>query len=143
MAATTLANIRAGLKTNLEAVFTDWQVNAYERSSPTPPCFEIALDPGGVEFNQASNLGLDLWRLIVRGIVGTATDEGAQRKLDALLDTSNVRNAIEADRTLGGVVHNLKVTGVSGYRTFAIPSQSNPSLYLAAEWSVEIYAAGR
>jgi hypothetical protein len=140
-----IADIRAGLVTNLRTEFDGYQLNAYEMSSPQPPCFEIGfrLDRG-IDFNLAMARGLDEYNLIVRGIVSFMLDIESQTLLDtwcAPTGDGSVRAAIEIDRTLGGVADNLVVTDMSNYRAFAVPSLPNVT-FLAAEWAVIVYASG-
>lgn len=140
-----IADIRAGLVTNLATAFDGYQISPYEMSSPKPPCFEIGfrLDQG-IDFNQAMGRGLDEYNLIVRGMVSFMLDIAAQELLDewcAPSGATSVRAAIESDTTLGGVVSNLVVTDMSNYRAFAVPSLPNVT-FLAAEWAVVAYASG-
>lgn len=141
----TVADIRAGLVANLEDSFEGYPINGYEMSDPHPPCFEIGFQiDRGIEFNAAMSRGLDTYNLIVRGIVSNAYDIRAQEILDewcAPSGATSVRAAIEADRSLGGVVQNLVVTDVSNYRAFVVPAKPNVT-YLAAEWAVTVYASG-
>lgn len=140
----TVAEIRAGLRANLESYFDGYPVSGYEFSDPKPPCFEVAFRPdGGVTYNRAMARGLDEYNLIVRAIVPFALDQRSQEILDefaAPTGSSSVRAAIESDPTLGGVVASLVVTEMSNYRAFQV-AQTNVT-FLAAEWAVTVYASG-
>ena len=81
-------------------------------------------------------------RYTVQALVGFTTDEGAQKRLDKMLERSgatSVKAAIEADRTLGGKVSDLRVIKASGYRTYELHVQGvrTPPV-LGCEWTVEI-----
>ena len=140
-----IADIRAGLVANLAESFDGYPISGYEMSDVKPPCFEVGFQlDRGIEFNAAMARGIDVYNLIVRGIVNASPDIRAQEILDewcAPSGATSVRAALEADRTLGGVAQNLVVTDMSNYRAFAVPSKPNVT-YLAAEWSVQVYAVG-
>lgn len=142
----TVAQIRAGLVANLLAEgFDGYPVSGYELGSPKPPCIEVAFSPDtGIEYNLAAARGLDRYDMIVRGIVSQTLDIRAQEILDewcAPSGSRSVRAAIESDQTLGGIVEALAVVDMRNYRAFAVPSLPNV-VFLAAEWSVEVYASG-
>lgn len=141
----TIAAIRAGLVANLQTSFPDVQCTGYEMAAPKPPCFEIAVSrDDGLEFNQAANRGVEEYNMIVRGIVSNMIDQRSQELLDEWLAPSgatSVRAAIESDVTLGGEVEALVVDSVTNYRAFAVASLPNVT-FLAAEWTVRVYASG-
>lgn len=134
-----LDDIRAGLVEAMEGAGV-WQVSGYMLSNPTPPT--VHLYPSAVEYDKAMGRGVDLWRMTVQAFVGMASDVGAQQVLDGMLanngDTS-IKALLEADRTLGGRVHSLQVTGCTGYRLYTL--EGRPAV-LGAEWTVDIYAQG-
>lgn len=130
-----LAEIREGLAANL-ATIGGFQVSAYALGNPTPPSAEIV--PARIEYDHAGSRGLDVYVVTVRVFVGLASDVGAQKQLDEFLDkdgTSSVKEAIESDPTLGGVVDDLSVKSSSGYRVF----EAGGRPVLGAEWDVELY----
>jgi hypothetical protein len=134
-----LTSIREALAVSL-SVIPDIQANAYLLSNTTPPVFEI--EPGETEYDLAMARGLDRWTVTVRALVSAATDIGAQRFLDKLIESSgtlSVKAAIEADSTLGGAVADVSVKTCSGYRSFA---RDGGGPLLGAEWTVEILATG-
>jgi hypothetical protein len=134
-----LAEIRAGIAANLAAL-KGIQVSAYMLHSPTPPSVHVF--PAEVEYDQAMQRGLDKWTLTVQAFVGLVSDVGAQKLLDKYLAPSgaqSVKAVIEADRTLGGAVHDLRVTRSGGYQSFLLEGRGP---ILAADWSIEVYAAG-
>jgi hypothetical protein len=120
------------------------QVSAYVLANPTPPC--IHLYPGGpageIIYDLAFQRGLDTWPFTVEAFVGLTADIGSQVKLDQLLDPSgnqSVKQLVEADETLGGVVTNVQVISFTGYRPVALEGRGP---LLAAEWHVQILATG-
>jgi len=131
----TLAQIREGLATNLREI-TGCQVSAYMLSQPTTPCLYVV--PGDIEFDQAMQRGMDRWTFRVVALAGLASDIGAQKKLDEFLAPSgatSVKAAVEADRTLGGVVDDLRVTAATGYRTYGQPGGQ---VHLGVEFTVDV-----
>lgn len=133
----TVAQIRSGLQTRL-ATITDLQVMPYALSNPSPPAAYIF--PAETQYDQTFNRGTDLWTFTVQIVVSAQVDTGSQIQLDAFLAPSgsgSVKTAIEADKTLGGVVQTLHVSSVSGYRFYG----TEPPV-LGAEWTVDIYAPG-
>jgi len=132
-----VSDIRAGLAGNLAtARFTN--VSAYTLANPTPPQFEI--DLGGGEYDLAFNRGLDLITMTVRVILGDASDRGAQQARDAYLEggaATDVKTALEADRTLGGAAHTLHVTGWTPRRW---RSETTGNLQIGVEWTVVVHA---
>lgn len=140
MAAPTIAELRAGLATNLGTI-ADVQVSAYMLSSPTPPAAHVF--PEEVTYDKAMQRGLDLYTFTVQMFVGLVSDIGAQKKLDTFLaptGATSVKAAIEADRTLGGKCDDLRVTTATGYKVYQLAGQTGA--VLGAEWSVTIMAIG-
>ena len=131
----TVAEIREGLRANL-ATITGCQVSAYMLSQPTTPCLYVV--PGAMDFDQAMQRGMDRWTFRVVALAGLASDIGAQKKLDEFLARSgatSVKAAIEADRTLGGVVDHLRVIDYSDYRTYGQPGGQ---VHLGVEFTVDV-----
>lgn len=77
-----------------------------------PPAYVVALAGEGVSYHQTFQDGLTNFEMRVIVYVSTAYTRTARDELDAYLDvtgTKSVKQAIEADPTLGGVVHDLIV----------------------------------
>ena len=140
--AVTLADITAGLKANLAAAFTNTQINQYVLAAPSGEFFEIDAVAGlEIDYDAAMQRGFDEYYLTVRGMTPITGDETAQVTLHAWLDktgANSVKAAVEADKTLGGVVSSLIVeTGTA----HAMAAASSPnSIWLVAEWRVHIWA---
>ena len=109
--------------------------------NPTPPMLQVF--PDEIDYDTTMGRGLDTLMFIVQAHVGASSDIGAQKKLDAMLAPSgatvSVKAAVEADRTLGGVVHDCRVVSCTGYRVYITPAGTG---VLGAEWSVQVLAAG-
>jgi hypothetical protein len=90
----------------------------YAVDSPNPPT-AIVLPSGGdfIDYDVTFD-GADNFELVVRILVGTAISRPAQTRLLGYLSrtgTTSIRTAIYGDRTLGGVIADLKVVGARSY----------------------------
>ena len=116
------------------------QVNAYAHSQPTPPGLQLL--PPTVVYDKTMNRGHDEWTFRIQGFV-SGNDRGPQRLLDELIDTQgsfSVKRRLEEDKTLGGLVEDLRVTEQTEPRMVETPAGGNPMLVV--EWSVLIYGRG-
>ena len=143
-----LEDIRAGFAAAITAAFPDVQCTGYLIENPTPPCFEVEPGEDGVTYDMSMQRGFDDWTFTVRGIVSAGLSLGAQKRLDAWLNSSgsqSVKTKLEANRTLpvDGVatVSDLRVLRASGPRQFAVISTPGTP-YLGAEWVVRVIATG-
>ena len=105
------SQVRDGLKTNLQTITG---LRAYDLIPDTvvPPCAVIGqLD---FTFDIDNARGLDQAQDDVLVIVQRFSERAGQDKLDAYLagsGSTSIKAAIESDRTLGGTVNTLRVTG--------------------------------
>ena len=128
------ADIRAGLVTRLSSLGI--QSTGYLVSSPTPPTIEVF--PGITTYDSTFQRGMDEAIFQVRITVAVSLEEAAQRKLDEYLDRSgsnSVKTLIESDRTLGGVVKDLRVEEVTGHQVAIVDARQ----VLSATWTVRVY----
>jgi hypothetical protein len=123
------------------------QVSAYLLSNPSPP--SVMIFPGETDWHQAMQDGLEKRELIVRALVGTPTEEGAQRRLDEFLSSDgefSLKAAIEkvepGDQTvtLGGLVDDVEVVKTRGYQIYKTSPEKPPQL--GAEWHVDVWGNG-
>ena len=141
MATATIQQVKAGLKANLDLVFTDpWTVTDFVMTSPNPPSIDIApAHPVSIEFDTAMAGGGHCLYFIVRGIAASAADTDWQVVIDGLADpasTTSIKKAIETDKTLGGIVSWAVVRKASGYHSY----KQDGSLYpvMGMEFTVEV-----
>jgi hypothetical protein len=136
--------LAAALKESLPA--GEVQVSAYILANPSPPTVQIF--PGETDWHQALQDGLEKRELIVQALVGTPTEEGAQRRLDGFLASTgefSLKAAIEkvapGDQTvtLGGLVEDVEVVKTKGYQVYK--TEGKPP-QLGAEWIVDVYVIG-
>ena len=103
--------VRDGLKTRLQTITG---LRAYDLIPDTvvPPCAVVGqLD---FTFDIDNARGLDQAQVDVLVIVQRFSERAGQDKLDAYLagsGSTSIKAAIEGDRTLGGTVNTLRVTG--------------------------------
>lgn len=111
------------------------QANPYAKANPSPPAFQI-LPPGRV-FDFA--VGMDDWTFTVQAFVSFTDDEGSQMLLDSMIGDGplSVKQLLEADRTLGGLVQNLTVRASSPGR-MADTAGGGPILLV--EFQLTMYA---
>jgi len=105
------SQVRDGLKTRLQTITG---LRAYDLIPDTvvPPCAVVGqLD---FTFDIDNARGLDQAQVDVLVIVQRFSERAGQDKLDAYLagsGSTSIKAAIESDRTLGGTVNTLRVTG--------------------------------
>ncbi len=119
------STVRTNMKTALQAVTGLRVLDTLPDSANIPTNGALAvvgmLD---ITYDFTLNRGFDSATLSVLVIVGRMSESAAQNRLDGYLqstgNTSSIKAAIEADKTLGGAVQTLRVTqAVSGTITVA------------------------
>lgn len=131
-----ISEIRTGLATNL-ATISGLRTSAFVPDEPKPPIAVIF--PENILFDTAFARGLDTYTFTVQVIVSKISDRNAQSTLDSYCNAtgdSSVKAAIESDRTLGGLIQDLRVTEARDYRAATI----NENTYLTVTFSVTVYA---
>ena len=105
------SQVRDGLKTRLETI-SGLRVYDLIPDTVTPPAAVVGqLD---FTFDIDNARGLDQAQVDVLVIVQRFSERSGQNLLDLYLSgtgASSIKTAIESDRTLGGVVNTLRVTG--------------------------------
>lgn len=131
-----ITSLRTAIATNLGTI-AGLRTSAEMPDNPNPP---IALvRPVTVEYNQAMARGMTKYTFVVVVIVGRAAEKPAQRSLDAYCSStgsSSIKLAVESDKTLGGNAYDCRVTEMRNYT----PIQLQEGTYLAAEFSVDVFA---
>lgn len=133
----TLTQIREGLAANLSSI-KGCQISAYPLDDPSPPTLQVN-GPDVVEFDLAMRRGLDDWTMVVQGFTGAPEERGKYVTLDKWLEGSTgVKNAIESDITLGGIVHGARVTRIEAYRDFQLPHGGR--VLFGALWFIQVFS---
>lgn len=131
-------DIRGGLANALDAL-DGFNVVRYQI---TPTVETIYFWPEEVAYDEAGSRGLDRWTWVVRAVVGFTVDVAAQMRLDELLASSgasSMKATLEADSTLGGAVHDLRVVTADGYQLFQTDGRGAS---IGSTWTVEVLAGG-
>src|SRR5262245_55570540 len=123
----------------LVAGIPELQIDPYINGLPTPPTVDVYPDPG--TFLERSAYGHGSWEavFVVRARVSTADQYSGQVLLLGLMDPrsqTSVIGALEADPTLGGVVHDSNVEFPTGYGQLADPASEQP--LLGVIWRVRV-----
>lgn len=132
----TISQIRSGLSTRL-ATITGLRSGPTIPDNVNPPFAIVA--PTTVDYHRAFNNALSTFNFTVTVVVGRVSERTAQNNLDAYCSpsgASSIRVAIEADKTLGGVVFDTIVTGMRNYGSVTIGENT----YLAAEFDIAVQA---
>ena len=132
----TITQIRDGIAINLQTI-SGLRTSAEVPDSPNPP--QAVVQMGNVSYDTAFQGGLTTYSFIVSVIVARVTEGRAQERLDAYASTSgasSVKEAIESDRTLGGVVADVRVVEMTNVGAVLL----GEATYIAADFAVTVYA---
>lgn len=144
----TLAEIMDALADQIRGVIddvTDVDVQVEPRMvlNPTPPCIDMYVgDPSADQELRSFGELIGGELLTIRARVGTADHYAGQDLLLALMDDEDplsIAQAINEDRTLGGIASTLDLRDRSGYITF-IDTLAEAAL-LGATWTVVVVKA--
>jgi len=105
----TVEAVCEGLAANLSTIL-GVQVSAWMLASPTPPAIHVV--PPAIEYHQAMQDGFAELTFTVQAFVALGSDIGAQKRLAQMrapTGAGSVKAAIEADKTLAGIVKELIV----------------------------------
>ena len=130
-----ISQIRDGIATNLSTI-TGLRTTSTVPDNPQPPV--AIIQPNSIEYDRAFQNGLDQYSFTVTLIVGRASERTAQNLIDlycASTGASSVKLAIESNRTLSGVIQDLRVAAMRNYGTISLSDQT----YLAAEFDLIVY----
>lgn len=133
---TSISEIRDGFAAQLSAI-SQLQASSYVLSNPTLPYAQVT--PIEIDYDQTFQRGRDLWKFRITVLVGTPTDIGAQKQLDRFCDPfgpESVKEIVEQDPTLGGVVTDLIVRSCTGWQLF---ERSGQPPALGASWEVDAW----
>jgi hypothetical protein len=135
-ATTTVTEIKDGIATALRTI-SGLRAYAQQPDNVNAPFAWPMLD--SITYNGAMGGGLLTHIFTVSVVVGRMAERTAQISLDGFLSyrgSSSVRQALESDRTLGGVVQDLLVESASNISTL----DGNDATYLMVDFRVVVYA---
>ena len=136
MPAVTISLVSDGLAARL-ATITGLRTASVIPDNPNPPVAVVQIN--NVSYDTAFKGGLTTYSYIVSVIVGRVTERQAQDRLDAFSSTSgtqSVKEAIEGDKSLGGIVADTRVVEMTGVSAVLL----GEATYLAANFAVTVYA---
>ena len=131
-----LSEIRQGMAEAMSSI-DGLRVRDFMPSLVTPPM--AVIQPQQIEYDLNAQRGINRYTFTVTVFVVKADDRAAQLRVDPFVNPRgdySVKAALEADRTLGGIVDTLRVTNVSNYAS----TDANDVLYLAVDFEAEVYA---
>lgn len=133
-----LGEIRAGLTANLEAAYMGQgvQISAYPVPEPTPPTLHV-IGLAETEFDATMMRGSDELIVTVEGLVLYAVDEHVEIIDDWLVGPATVKDALEADKSLGGIVGDVDVRSTLGLQRLFDQTLNNR--VLVATWRVRVF----
>ena len=136
MPAVTISQVSDGLAARL-ATISGLRTASVIPDQPNPPVAVVQIN--NVSYDTAFKGGLTTYSYIVSVIVGRVTERQAQDRLDAFSSTSgtqSVKEAIEGDKSLGGIVADTRVVEMTGVSAVLL----GEATYLAANFAVTVYA---
>lgn len=131
---TTVAALRAGLAANLQRI-SGIDVAAYVPDIVIPPMAVVSAP--SVRYDTSFKRGSDEYTFTIDVYVSRQVIKSAQVNLDAFIDPTAVKAAIEYDRTLGGAAFDCRVTSMNSYRMVEV----GETPLLAASFEVLVITA--
>lgn len=135
---TVLAEIMDGIRTQLLTI-DGMRSSATMPDNPSPPFAYPFVQ--SIDYDQAMHKGLVVYNIGVQVLVSRVAERSGQDRLYGFLastGTASVKAAIEADRTLGSAVFDLRVSEALNVGNVTLGA--GDIAYLSAEWSVQVYA---
>lgn len=137
--AATAEQIMDGLATRLQTI-SGLRVTDYIPGQVTPPAAVIGV-PGIQQYHGTMGNGVVVWSPMVTVFTSTAWDRFGQNALAEYMSPTgakSIRAAIEADRTLGGVVSDCVVMSAE-----AMSIQQFAAIgYYGGQWTLQCIATG-
>lgn len=126
--------IRTALASAVSSI-SGLRTSAYIPDNVNPPLAVVM--PERIEYDLNARRGADSYTFSIMIIVSRSDERVAQRELDAyLIGDRAIKAAVEADRTLGGVVNTCRVTEMRSYSSVVIGETTYMSAQLVCEVTV-------
>lgn len=129
--------MRQAIAANI-ATISGLRVSYFIPDNPNPPVAVVA--PPTIKYDQSFGRGLDEYSFQVIVLATRADERIGQELIDsycAPAGAGSVKAAIESDRTLGGLVADLRVTDMTGVSPTTL---ADGQVYLSATWAVTVFA---
>lgn len=104
----------------------------------SPPAAAIELTSMTFDSTFGPN-ACDEYQFTVRVYASRADDKAGQDRLDTFINaagSTSVKQALESDRSLGGIAQTLRVTGLDNYGVYEVGTTP----YYGAEFAVTVFA---
>jgi hypothetical protein len=132
-----ISELRSGIATNLSTI-SGLRVTDTIPDQINPP--QAILSLSSVNFQQAMKRGLTLYTFTLTVLVARQSERSGQAKLDTYVQSTganSIRNAVEIDRTLGGVAFDCTCSQVTSYGVTSIGEIN----YISGEFEILVYAS--
>lgn len=130
--------VRAGLAANADIV-QGLRCYANLLDSINPPAFIVA--EYEIEFDQTFARGLDVVLFTCAVRVARASERSGQNQLDGYFSGSGggtLKQALEADKTLGGAAQTLRVERIHSYGQYEVGEEK----YFGANIDIRVWGSG-
>lgn len=130
-----LSAIRQGLADRI-ATIDGLRARDHIPDNIVPPMAFV--NPTQIQYDVDNARGLVQYTFTVSLFASRADSRSAQLTVDRYVSTSgldSVKDAIEGDRTLGGIVDTCRVTNVTNY----VVQDANDTEFLAVDFNVEVW----
>jgi len=134
----TVSQVKTGLKTRLDTI-TNFRAYANQPDQLNPGIAGMGYPTlTRIAFHGAMGAGLVTMEFDITCIISRQSERTAQDVLDALLGygTGSIRNAIEGDPTLGGIVNQAVVESANDIAVV----DANDTQYFTVDFRVVVYA---
>lgn len=111
----------------------DYQVSAYVLTNPVPPAMQVV--PSEANHNTAMSRGHEQRDFKIQAMVGLASDQAAQKKLDVLISEDAVPEALEIIED-DDPWESINLESDTGYTKF---EKDGSAPLLGVEWTVRVY----
>lgn len=134
----TVSQVKDGLKTRL-ATITNFRAYDNQPDQLNPGIAGMGYPTlNNIVYHGAMGAGLVTMSFVITCIISRQSERTAQDVLDGLLGygTGSIRNAIEADSTLGGIVNQTVVESAGNISVV----DANDTSYFTVDFRVVVYA---
>lgn len=131
-----ISDLRDGIAKNLKTI-PGLRVVATLPDQVNPPLAMIGLDR--INYQKAMHRGLTEYTFKITVVVGRQSERNAQALLDQYVasdGTNSILDALETDRTLGGVAADSFMNSLDAYGSVVIGEVN----YLSAEFTLQVFA---
>lgn len=132
----TISQINTAIATQLSTI-DGLQGYDYEPDAVYPPIAFPSIT--NIDYHRAMGNGLVIYDITIRVIVGRVNERVGQDALDRYASYSgdeSIRQVIESDRTLGGLVDTLILRSSASVSSAAVGEQD----FLALDFQIQVYA---